>query len=76
MFNYQIFRLKSLAAYVIEKRDASSSDIPDELLYGRAGYLSGLLYINANISPPPIEPDIITQVYCLKREKEISLICL
>ncbi|XP_014482448.1 PREDICTED: lanC-like protein 1 isoform X2 [Dinoponera quadriceps] len=53
-----ILKLKSLATYVIEKR----SDVPDELLYGRAGYLSGLLYINANISPPPIEPDIIKQV--------------
>lgn len=38
------------------------NDIPDELLYGRAGYLAALLYINANISPAPIEADLIKKV--------------
>lgn len=45
--------------------------MPDELLYGRAGYLSGLLYVNANVSPPPIEPDIIKQVLLKERESPI-----
>lgn len=38
------------------------NDVPDELLYGRAGYLAGLLYINANISPALIEADLIKKV--------------
>jgi len=38
------------------------SGVPDELLYGRAGYLSGLLYLNSNILPVPIEADLIKQV--------------
>lgn len=38
------------------------NDVPDELLYGTAGYLAGLLYVNANISPTPIEADLIKKV--------------
>lgn len=47
--------------------------MPDELLYGRAGYLSGLLYINANISPSPIEPDIIKQVLFKKIDRVLYM---
>ncbi|XP_070164117.1 lanC-like protein 2 isoform X2 [Polyergus mexicanus] len=50
-----IYKLKSLSTYVLDKHN----DVPDELLYGRAGYLAGLLYVNANISPTPIEADLI-----------------
>lgn len=57
-FNFKIYRLKSLSIYVLDKHN----DIPDELLYGRAGYLASLLYVNANISPAPIEADLITKV--------------
>ncbi|KAL6254955.1 hypothetical protein P5V15_014297 [Pogonomyrmex californicus] len=53
-----LLRLKSLSVYVLDKH----SDIPDELLYGRIGYLAGLLYVNANILPPPIEADLIIEV--------------
>nr|XP_050858177.1 lanC-like protein 2 isoform X1 [Vespula vulgaris]XP_050858178.1 lanC-like protein 2 isoform X1 [Vespula vulgaris] len=53
-----ISKLISLSTHVINEH----SDIPDELLYGRAGYLFSLLYINTNICPPPIESDIIKQV--------------
>lgn len=50
--------MKSLSTYVLNKH----SNIPDELLYGKAGYLAGLLYVNANISPAPIEADLIKKV--------------
>ncbi|XP_047357096.1 lanC-like protein 2 [Vespa velutina] len=53
-----ISKLISLSSHVINEH----SEIPDELLYGRAGYLFSLLYINSNISPPPIKSDIIKQV--------------
>lgn len=47
-----------MSSYVT--REGSSA--PDELLYGRAGYLFSLLYVNKNISPPPIEKTLIKQV--------------
>lgn len=47
----------SLSSYVLEEHE-----LPDELLYGRAGYLAGLLYVNANISSTPIEADLIKKV--------------
>ncbi|KAG5318275.1 LANC2 protein, partial [Pseudoatta argentina] len=53
-----IFKLKSLSTYVLDKH----SGVPDELLYGRAGYLTGLLYLNSNILPAPIEANLIKQV--------------
>jgi len=51
--------LKSLFIYVLDENNALS----DELLYGRAGYLSGLLYVNSNIFPEPIEADLIKKVF-------------
>lgn len=51
-------RLKSLSCYVLRE----NNDLPDELLYGRAGYLFSLLFLNSNISPPPIEDELIKQV--------------
>ncbi|KAL2715276.1 lanC-like protein 2 isoform X1 [Vespula squamosa] len=57
-----ISKLISLSTHVISERNK----IPDELLYGRAGYLFSLLYVNSNISPPPIKSDIIQQViFCI-----------
>lgn len=53
-----ISKLKSLSTNVLDKHN----DVPDELLYGRAGYLAGLLYVNTNISPAPIEADLIKKV--------------
>ncbi|XP_072752902.1 lanC-like protein 2 isoform X1 [Anoplolepis gracilipes] len=53
-----IFKLKSFSTYVLNKHN----DVPDELLYGKAGYLAGLLYVNANISPAPIEADFIKKI--------------
>lgn len=34
----------------------------DELLYGRAGYLYALLFINKNISPAPIDDELIKRI--------------
>lgn len=53
-----ISKLKSLSSRVVNEHDK----VYDELLYGRAGYLFSLLYVNSNISPSPIESDIIKQV--------------
>ncbi|KAM7390843.1 hypothetical protein PAMA_008843 [Pampus argenteus] len=38
------------------------SDMPDELLYGRAGYLYALLYINKEIGAGTVDEGTITQV--------------
>lgn len=40
----------------------SKSDLPNEYLYGRAGYLYALLYVNKNIDPPPIGNQLIREV--------------
>ncbi|KAF2895694.1 hypothetical protein ILUMI_10474 [Ignelater luminosus] len=39
-----------------------SSGLPDEYLYGRAGYLFALLYVNKHIEPPPVPSNTIRQV--------------
>lgn len=38
------------------------SEMPDELLYGRAGYLYALLYINKEIGPDTVDESTITKV--------------
>nr|CAD7411776.1 unnamed protein product [Timema cristinae] len=38
------------------------SDLPDEILYGKAGYLYNLLYLNKHIGPDTVSPDHIKQV--------------
>ncbi|KAK7117987.1 hypothetical protein R3I94_021734 [Phoxinus phoxinus] len=38
------------------------SDIPDELLYGRAGYLYALLYVNKEIGPDAVDETTIATV--------------
>ncbi|XP_017334923.1 lanC-like protein 2 isoform X1 [Ictalurus punctatus] len=38
------------------------SEIPDELLYGRAGYLYALLYVNKEIGPETVDEKIIANV--------------
>ncbi|KAG8139565.1 hypothetical protein E2320_002330 [Naja naja] len=41
---------------------ASDSDLPDELLYGRSGYLYALLYLNTEIDPEPVPQSVIKEV--------------
>ncbi|XP_014222845.1 lanC-like protein 1 [Trichogramma pretiosum] len=53
-----IEKLKSLSSYVVDE----GSGVPDELLYGRVGYLYSLLFVNKHISPAPIEENLIKQV--------------
>lgn len=38
------------------------SELPDELLYGRAGYLYALLYLNTEISPDTVPQSVIKEV--------------
>ncbi|KAL2085371.1 hypothetical protein ACEWY4_018691 [Coilia grayii] len=38
------------------------SDVPDELLYGRAGYLYALLYVNKEIGPDTVDEATIAKV--------------
>ncbi|XP_015603039.1 uncharacterized protein LOC107271495 [Cephus cinctus] len=53
-----IERLRSMSKYVLE----DDSDLPDELLYGRSGYLFTILYVNSHISPAPFDGDFIRKV--------------
>ncbi|KAH8038683.1 hypothetical protein HPB51_002827 [Rhipicephalus microplus] len=57
-----IKRLVGLAKYVV----SSTSDIPDELLYGRVGYLYALLYVRKHVSPTAVDDGLIRNVrHCL-----------
>ncbi|XP_028820834.1 lanC-like protein 2 isoform X1 [Denticeps clupeoides] len=38
------------------------SDLPDELLYGRAGYLFALLYVNKEIAPNTVDETTVAKV--------------
>lgn len=38
------------------------SEIPDELLYGRAGYLYALLYVNNEIGPETVDETTVAKV--------------
>lgn len=52
------FRLLQLQRSVI----SPDSDIPDELLYGRAGYLYALLYVSKEIGPETVDENTIAKV--------------
>ncbi|KAL1006341.1 hypothetical protein UPYG_G00071080 [Umbra pygmaea] len=41
---------------------SADCDMPDELLYGRAGYLYSLLYVNKEIGPDTVDDSTITMV--------------
>lgn len=40
----------------------SKSDMANEYLYGRVGYLFALLYLNKHITPPPIDDGLIKKI--------------
>ncbi|XP_075237551.1 lanC-like protein 2 [Lycorma delicatula] len=71
-------RLVSLHLKVINK----SAETPDELLYGRVGYLYSLLFVNKYIGPNTVNPEVIRKVVMavlqsgqqLAQEKGISKI--
>lgn len=41
---------------------SQDSEMPDELLYGRTGYLYALLYINKEIGADTVDESTITKV--------------
>lgn len=41
---------------------SADSEMPDELLYGRAGYLYALLYVNKEIGPDTVDETTIARV--------------
>jgi hypothetical protein len=56
--SYCSFRLKRMLPQVLDLR----SDLPDEILYGRTGYLFALLYLNKYLGQNTIEPKIVQKV--------------
>jgi len=43
--------------------------LPDEVLYGRAGYLFSLLFVQQHLGTEKINHDIINQVHILKKNR-------
>jgi hypothetical protein len=52
------FRLKKMLPQILNL----SSDLPDEILYGRTGYLFALLYLNKCLGTDTIGSESIQQV--------------
>ncbi|GAA6107114.1 lanC-like protein 2 [Tachysurus ichikawai] len=46
----------------LQRSVISPDEVPDELLYGRAGYLYALLYVNKEIGPETVDDNIIAMV--------------
>lgn len=41
---------------------STDAELPDELLYGRAGYLYALLYLNTEIGPDTVPQSVVKEV--------------
>lgn len=61
--------LKQDVDNLVEKLGAISRDVinidsnlPNECLYGRAGYLYAILFVNKYVSPPPFNDNFIREV--------------
>ena len=52
------FRLKKMLSQVLDRR----SDLPDEILYGRTGYLFALLYLNKCLGQNTMDSKTMQQV--------------
>jgi len=52
------FRLKKMLPQVLDRR----SDLPDEILYGRTGYLFALLYLNKCLGQNTVDSKTVQQV--------------
>ena len=59
---WKCFRVENMCDEVCQK-----SDIPDENLYGRCGYLSALLFIRSHLGPEAIQSNSIIKVRVKKR---------
>lgn len=57
-FPLAVCRLLQLQRTVV----STDSELPDELLYGRAGYLYALLYLNMEIGPDTVPQSVIKEV--------------
>ncbi|XP_066584172.1 lanC-like protein 2 [Prorops nasuta] len=57
-------RFISMLISISNKALKKQYNVPDELLYGRAGYLFSLIYVNTHISPSPIKNTLISEVIC------------
>lgn len=56
---------KTLISKLESMKDAAvdpKSDLPSEYLYGRAGYIYSLLFVNKHIKPSPFDDKLIRQV--------------
>lgn len=53
-----IFRILDMKGEALDPK----SDLPSEYLYGRAGYLFSLLFLNKYIQPTPVDDKIIREV--------------
>lgn len=56
--NALCYRLKYLDKDVLNVH----SDLPNEYLFGRAGYLFAILYANKNVVPQPFEDSFVRSV--------------
>lgn len=55
------FCIRKLMAFVKVVKN-TSSDLPNEYMYGRAGFLFALLYVNKHVSPPPFSESSIKSI--------------
>ncbi|XP_044261291.1 lanC-like protein 2 [Tribolium madens] len=53
-----IEKIKALSEDVFDP----SSDLPNEYLYGRAGFLFAILYVNKHISPTPFDESFVRKI--------------
>ncbi|KAF5307940.1 hypothetical protein FQR65_LT06507 [Abscondita terminalis] len=58
----EVKQLVSKLAGMSDPAVNTKSDLPNEYLYGRAGYLFALLYVNKHVDPPPVPKTLIREV--------------
>lgn len=60
VFNF--CRLHELSKDVLDL----NSDLPNEYMYGRAGYLYAIMYVNKHVEPHPFDDSFIREVNCIE----------
>ncbi|CAG9760832.1 unnamed protein product [Ceutorhynchus assimilis] len=55
------FCIRKLMAFVKVVK-STEGELPNEYLYGRAGFLFALLYVNKHVSPPPFAESVIRSI--------------
>ena len=56
-YNFHIFRLEEMHSVIIK-----DTGIPDEHLYGRAGYLAAVMFVQSHLGDDVIHTDMIHKV--------------